>query len=59
MDVVFRMTREQYEKLKEFVKIMAWEYVIRDKGWVADKVVRDRIKCEKELDKLMGFEDTK
>lgn len=43
------MTKEQYEKLKEFIEACI---EAQRGGWRFNA----KVQCEKELDKLMGFE---
>jgi len=52
------MTKEQYEKLKEWVEAVASEKVAKLKGKNGvTKFMKYRQGVEKELDKLMGFEE--
>ena len=52
------MNKEQYEKLKEYIEAVASEKTAKLKGKNGvTKFMKYRQFIEKELDKLMGFEE--
>jgi len=50
------MTKEQYEKLKEWIHLMVVYEIPKADGYDSPSKYVAMNKVEKELDKLMGFE---